>query len=79
MKCTYGWTKQYLTKDGKPWLPVMGEFHFSRYPHCYWREELEKMKRLAGYKYSDDNKKVDTGKMETMSESISNFREKLNN
>lgn len=42
-------------------------------------EELEKMKRLAGYKYSDDNKKVDTGKMETMSESISNFREKLNN
>ena len=42
-------------------------------------EELEKMKRLAGYRYSDDNKKVDTGKMETMSESISNFREKLNN
>ena len=42
-------------------------------------EELEKMKKLAGYKYSDDNKKVDTGKMETMSESISNFREKLNN
>ena len=42
-------------------------------------EELEKIKRLAGYKYSDDNKKVDTGKMETMSESISNFREKLNN
>ena len=42
-------------------------------------EELEKMKRLAAYKYSDDNKKVDTGKMENMSESISNFREKLNN
>lgn len=42
-------------------------------------EELEKMKRLAAYKYSDDNKKVDSGKMETMSESISNFREKLNN
>jgi hypothetical protein len=42
-------------------------------------EELEKMKRLAGYRYSDGNKKVDTGKMETMSESISNFREKLNN
>ena len=42
-------------------------------------EELEKMKRLAGYRYSDDNKKVDTDKMETMSESISNFREKLNN
>ena len=42
-------------------------------------EELEKMKRLTGYRYSDDNKKVDMGKMETMSESISNFREKLNN
>ena len=42
-------------------------------------EELEKMKKLAGYRYSDDNKKVDTGKMESMSESISNFREKLNN
>lgn len=42
-------------------------------------EELEKMKRLAGYKYSDDNKKVDTKKLEDMSESISNFRELLNN
>ncbi len=42
-------------------------------------EELEKMKRLAGYKYSDDNKKVDTKKIETMSESINNFRELLNN
>lgn len=40
----YGWTKQFLTRDGKPWLPVMGEFHFSRYPCRYWREELEKMK-----------------------------------
>ena len=40
----YGWTSKYLTRDGAPWLPVMGEFHFSRYPHCYWREELEKMK-----------------------------------
>lgn len=42
-------------------------------------EELEKMKRLAGYKYSDDNKKVDTKQIETMSESINNFRELLNN
>jgi hypothetical protein len=33
-----------LTLDGKPWLPVMGEFHFSRYPAQYWQEELEKMK-----------------------------------
>ena len=40
----YGWTDRYLTRDGRPWLPVMGEFHFSRYPRRYWRGELEKMK-----------------------------------
>ena len=22
----YGYTKDYLTKDGEPWFPVMGEF-----------------------------------------------------
>ena len=33
-----------LSLDGKPWLPVMGEFHFTRYPEKYWREELLKMK-----------------------------------
>ncbi len=37
-------TSRYLTRDGKPWLPVMGEFHFSRYPEAEWEEELEKMK-----------------------------------
>ena len=35
---------RYLTLAGKPWLPVMGEFHFSRYPNRFWREELLKMK-----------------------------------
>src|SRR5450432_3398222 len=30
--------------NGKPWTPVMGEFHFSRYPENEWREELLKMK-----------------------------------
>ena len=35
---------RYLTLGGKPWLPVMGEFHFSRYPNQFWREELLKMK-----------------------------------
>jgi len=34
----------YLTLDGKPWLPVMGEFHFSRYPQSQWEEEILKMK-----------------------------------
>jgi hypothetical protein len=35
---------RYLTLDGKPWLPVMGEFHFSRYPESRWEEEILKMK-----------------------------------
>ncbi len=33
-----------LLLDGKPWTPVMGEFHFTRYPENEWREELLKMK-----------------------------------
>jgi len=35
---------RYLVRDGKPWLPVMGEFHYSRYPASRWEEELLKMK-----------------------------------
>jgi len=35
---------RYLTMDGKPWLPVMGEFHFSRYPESQWEDEILKMK-----------------------------------
>nr|BBH91958.1 hypothetical protein KTA_01570 [Thermogemmatispora argillosa] len=34
----------YLLRNGKPWLPVMGEFHPSRYPRRYWREALQKMR-----------------------------------
>ena len=34
----------YLEQDGQPWIPVMGEFHFSRYPHQEWEAELLKMK-----------------------------------
>jgi beta-galactosidase len=33
-----------LRLDGQPWAPVMGEFHYSRYPAAEWREELLKMK-----------------------------------
>ena len=33
-----------LRLDGQPWLPVMGEFHFSRCPETEWRDELLKMK-----------------------------------
>ena len=39
-----GVNSQYLTLDGRPWLPVMGEFHFSRYPEAEWEEEILKMK-----------------------------------
>jgi beta-galactosidase len=33
-----------LLLNGKPWTPVMGEFHFARYPENEWREELLKMR-----------------------------------
>lgn len=35
---------QYLELDGKPWLPVMGEFHYARVPEQEWNAELLKMK-----------------------------------
>ena len=41
---TIGINSRYLTKEGKPWMPVMGEFHFSRTPQHEWREELLRMK-----------------------------------
>lgn len=34
----------YLERNGKPFIPVIGEFHYSRYPHQYWDEQLKKMK-----------------------------------
>lgn len=34
----------YFLVDGKPFIPVTGEFHFSRYPNRYWEESLKKMK-----------------------------------
>ncbi|MDP9174444.1 MAG: beta-galactosidase [Planctomycetota bacterium] len=33
-----------LLRDGEIWTPMMGEFHYSRYPRSQWREELLKMK-----------------------------------
>lgn len=33
-----------LRLDDRPWTPVMGEFHYARYPENEWREELLKMK-----------------------------------
>lgn len=37
-------TSRYLELDGRPWLPVMGEFHYSRYPDDEWELELAKMR-----------------------------------
>jgi beta-galactosidase len=35
---------RHLLMNGKPWLPVVGEFHYSRYPRAYWEEAVLKMK-----------------------------------
>lgn len=40
----FGFTSHYLVKNGKPWFPMMGEIHYSRYPEAYWKEALLKMK-----------------------------------
>lgn len=39
-----GLNRRFLTMDGRPWLPVMGEFHYSRYPEAQWEEQILKMK-----------------------------------
>jgi hypothetical protein len=35
---------RYLVLDGKPWLPVMGEIHYTRIPEDQWEAEILKMK-----------------------------------
>ena len=35
---------RYLTRDGQPWFPVMGEFHYTRTPASQWERELRQMK-----------------------------------
>lgn len=40
----WGCTSRYMTCDGQPIMPVMGEFHFSRYPLEEWDEALAKIK-----------------------------------
>ena len=41
---TIGINNQYLELNGQPWLPVMGELHYSRVPADRWKVELQKMK-----------------------------------
>lgn len=40
----FGYNEKYMLKDNKPWFPIMGEIHYSRYPKKYWKESLYKMK-----------------------------------
>ena len=35
---------RFLLRDGKPWFPIVGEFHYSRYRADKWEEEILKMK-----------------------------------
>lgn len=35
---------RYLMRDGKPWIPVMGEYQFARACKEDWKRELAKMK-----------------------------------
>ena len=35
---------RYISLNGKPSIPITGEFHFSRYPRAYWADAIQKMK-----------------------------------
>jgi beta-galactosidase len=35
---------RYLVRNAEPWLPVMGEFHYTRVPEDRWEQEILKMK-----------------------------------
>jgi hypothetical protein len=44
MSTVYSYIDCYLTRDQKPWFPVMGEMHYTRYRDELWEESLRKMK-----------------------------------
>ncbi|MEV7870770.1 beta-galactosidase [Streptomyces sp. NPDC088124] len=37
-------TNTHVMRGERPWFPVMGEFHFTRYPRGRWREQLLSMR-----------------------------------
>lgn len=43
METRYGANTSYFTRDGKPFVPIAGELHFSRCPQESWERELLKM------------------------------------
>ena len=42
MSTTYGFTNKYLTKDEKPWFPVMGEIHLAVIVQIYGKNLFKK-------------------------------------
>lgn len=40
---TIAFTNYYVIRNGRPSIPVMGEFHFARFPRQYWESELRKI------------------------------------
>ncbi|MBN2181114.1 MAG: beta-galactosidase [Sedimentisphaerales bacterium] len=40
----YGVNSLYFTRNGRPWLPVMGEVHYARVPNQYWEDSILAMK-----------------------------------
>ena len=41
---SYSYNHQHLIRDGRPWLPAMGEIHYSRCRPESWRESIRLMK-----------------------------------
>ena len=37
-------TNRYILRNGKPWIPFMGEYQYSRANEDEWKTELSKMK-----------------------------------
>ena len=44
-KEVYSYNSECLTCNDRPILPIMGEFHFSRYPEGEWKTALKKMQQ----------------------------------
>jgi beta-galactosidase len=41
---TIGVNSFYMERNNKPFIPVIGEFHYARYPEQYWDEQLKKIR-----------------------------------
>lgn len=41
---SYSFNQNCLLKNGEPWFPIMGEFHYSRFSNKYWKRSLSRMK-----------------------------------